>query len=153
MKKIFLNLFLMVSVVAITACGGDDDNTDNGGNGNGTSAGTLTVDIDGVTTTFNTFTANTYSSSGEQATEITASIDNGVSKIIQFTAYGTGANAIYFIRYKEGVNTYDSDSFSANVTEHTAHKLVGTFTGVFKRYSNNNTDVRNLTNGSFSYTF
>ncbi len=158
MKKIFLNLFLMVSVVAFTACGSDDDATTPPV---GVTGGTLVVDIDGVTTTFNTLTINSYVSSGEPAIELTASIDGGANKLVEIAAYNVGANAIYDLKYTEnGVVKYHYHiatgipgiTHASNVTEHTASKFVASFTGsIFDTMTG--TTTFSLENGSISATF
>jgi len=161
MKKIFLNLFLVVSMVAFTACGSDDDASDNGGDGDGTTGGTLVVDIDGVTTTFNTLTINSYVSSGEPAIELTASIDGGANKIVEIAAYNIGANAMYTLKYTEnGVIKYNYyDGFgspgithASNVTTHTASSFVASFTGSTVDL-NTGTITFSLTNGSVTANF
>jgi len=154
MKKIILFVALATLGMSLNSCSSDDS-------GSSTQGGTITVKIDGVSTTFDNVIVNaeTFEDGGETYTslDVTATKGTSTSEIITFyTEKGeVGADKIWSFTYVKNGEQYNSNGELTTViqTNGNDQKLTGSFSGTVSYYDGGNVQEVVLTDGSFNIKY
>ena len=136
MKKIFLFLSASAMVLSLNSCSSDD--------GGGSS---VSFKVDGVSKSFKVVSEDFggvlfvtgYKGSASNPTEfVSFTIESGA----------TGANAITDFSYENTTDSYDTTTFTSNVSENANGKVKGTFSGTLEPFEGGSDVV--ITDGKFS---
>jgi hypothetical protein len=137
------------------SCSSDDDSS-----AAAAAASSLTVDIDGVSRSYNTITAtlDPGTSTSEGIYTINGSVDGSSDNFVEMRFFegviGTNA-ALFFspIEFRIDGVTYTAfnDDITVNVTQNDGTKLVGSFSGTAEYSDSNNgtIDTKQISNGRF----
>jgi hypothetical protein len=157
MKKLFLLLLTVSLSVTNFSCSGDD----NADAVNNTPANVLTMKVNGVQKSFNTFNVDDNSNGTVNWVSVQGSQNGSLSEEINFQIDGNGAvgqGAFTSFDYIAGDKTYaaayETGEFTMNVITNNNSRLRGTFSGVLKYYNIDTQQVETatVTEGTFDIT-
>ena len=152
MKKLFLSVFVLTSLLLTTSCGSDDD-----GGGIGGVANVLVTTIDGQALTFDTIFVqrDTYTDfDGELVTDlyVTALSSADATKIIEIDVRlgALGADVVDYFYYQTGDLEYEdfASDFNSAVTVNDGSRLTMTFSGTLTAFTEEGEVTITISNGA-----
>lgn len=153
MKKLFLYILTVSLLVANFSCA-DDDST----NPVNSPAEILSMKVNGVQKSFNTFNVEDNSNGTLNWVSVQGSQSGNASEIVNFQIDGNGtigAGAFTSFDYNVGnktyANAYETGEFAMNVEINSNSRLKGTFSGLLNYFNTNTQQVEtvSVTEGSF----
>ncbi|RZJ67606.1 MAG: hypothetical protein EOO50_04825 [Flavobacterium sp.] len=148
MRKITFLLF--IAALPLVSCSSSDDKDQVGRH--------IKATIDGTAYTFNTLTVSTdeYTEGDFTYTDVTmtGSVNNDPAKTVSIVVMegATGNDASwYFGHHHDGEEFLKDDSFSTIISENAGRRIKGTFSG--NVVSNEDGEIKTITNGSFEVTY
>lgn len=145
MKNKLLLLFLSFVLLGLNSCSSDDDKSD---------VNFIRAKFNGVEQKFNLISIDKVDYENYSDIEVSATMSTDATKGLDINSeYGvTGEDIIWGVYYTEDGNFYEIDlaNFNSNVTENSAGRYTGTFSGTLQ---DGDGGVMIITDGSFDIVY